>query len=152
MGDHSVVAELNLERLAAELEIRNVLARLAQLADTGDTDEYLSLLTDDIEWAMPANVAIGLAASERRGHDEIAAGQRERIAAGLQGPGTDTLHMISTISVQLDGGDVATARSYFTFWGATSATPAVKSMGRYVDTLRRTAAGWKLARREITFG
>ena len=60
------------ERTAAELEIRNILARLAQLADSGDTDEYVSLLTDDIVWAMPANPAIGLAGSERRGRDEIA--------------------------------------------------------------------------------
>jgi hypothetical protein len=71
----------SIERVAAELEIRNVLARLAQLADTGETDEYVNLLTADIVWAMPPNPTIGLAASERRGHDEIAAGQRERIAA-----------------------------------------------------------------------
>ena len=146
------MADLHLERLAAELEIRNVLARLAQLADTGDGEAYLSLLTDDIVWAMPPNPTIGLAASERHGHDEIAAGQRERTAAGLQGPGSDTLHMITTISVSLDGDEVATARSYFTFWGSTSTAPIVKSMGRYEDTLRRTTDGWKLARRTITFG
>ena len=62
------------DRAAAELEIRNVLARLAELADSGDTDEYVSLLTDDIVWAMPPNPSIGLAGSERRGHDEIADG------------------------------------------------------------------------------
>jgi 3-phenylpropionate/cinnamic acid dioxygenase small subunit len=146
------VADLHLERVAAELEIRNVLARLAQLADSGDTEEYLRLLTDDVVWAMPPNPAIGLAASERHGHDEIAAGQRERVAAGVQGPGSDTLHMITTTSIWLDGPDVATARSCFTFWGATSTAPTVKSMGRYEDTLRRTTDGWKLARRTITFG
>ena len=32
-----------IERVAAELEIRNLLARVAQLADTGDTAEYLGL-------------------------------------------------------------------------------------------------------------
>lgn len=142
----------NIERVAAELEIRNVLARLAQLADTGDTDEYVSLLTDDIVWAMPPNPAIGLAASERHGQEEIAAGQRERIAAGHQGPGTNTMHMISTVSVGFDGDDAATARSYFTYWGDTTTMPAVRSAGRYVDTLRRTPHGWKLARRTITFG
>jgi 3-phenylpropionate/cinnamic acid dioxygenase small subunit len=140
------------EQVAAELEIRNLLARLAQLADTGDTDEYVSLLTDDIVWAMPANPTIGLAASERHGHGEIAAGQRDRIAGGLQGPGSNTMHMISTVSVSFDSDDVATVRSYFTFWGDTTTAPVVRSAGRYVDTLRRTPGGWKLARRSITFG
>lgn len=142
----------SIKRVAAELEIRNVLARLAQLADTGETDEYVSLLTDDIVWAMPPNPTIGLAASERHGHDEIAAGQRERIAAGHQGPGANTMHMISTVSIAFDSDDVATARSSFTFWGDTTTAPVVRSAGRYVDTLRRTADGWKLARRTITFG
>jgi len=142
----------DLERVAAELEIRNVLACLAQLADTGDTDAYVGLLTDDIVWAMPPNPAIGLPASERHGHEEIAAGQRERIAAGHQGPGSNTMHMISTVSVGFDSDEVATARSNFTFWAETTTTPVVRSAGRYVDTLRRTPDGWKLARRTITFG
>lgn len=137
---------------ADELEIRNVLARLAQLADEGDTDAYVALLADDIVWTMPENTAIGLAASERRGRDEIAAGQRDRIAAGHQGPGSNTMHVISTISVQLDGTDRALAHSYFQYWGDTAAAPAIRNMGRYRDELRRTPDGWKLARRSISFG
>jgi 3-phenylpropionate/cinnamic acid dioxygenase small subunit len=140
-------------RVAAELEIRNVLALLAQRADTGETDAYVALLTDDIVWAMPENPAIGLAASERRGRDEIAAGQRERIAAGHQGPGSNTMHLVSTISVEVDpDGDSALARSYFQYWVRTSTEPAVMNVGRYQDELRRTSDGWKLARRTITFG
>jgi 3-phenylpropionate/cinnamic acid dioxygenase small subunit len=140
------------DQVAAELEIRNLLARLAQLADTGDTEEYVSLLTEDVLWAMPPNPVIGLAASERHGHDEIAAGQRERIAAGLQGTGSNTMHMISTVSVAFDGDDAATARSYFMFWSDTATDPTITSIGRYLDALRRTPDGWKLAQRTITFG
>jgi uncharacterized protein (TIGR02246 family) len=140
------------DRTAAELEIRNVLARLAQLADSGGTEEYVSLMTDDIEWAMPSNPTIGLEGSERRGRDEIAAGQRARMEAGAQGPGSDTLHAISTITVRFDDEDVATSHAAFTFWADTTTAPVVRSMGRYVDTFRRTDQGWKLARRVITFG
>jgi 3-phenylpropionate/cinnamic acid dioxygenase small subunit len=143
---------VNGDRVAAEFEIRNVLARLAQLADTGDTDEYLSLLTADIVWGMPANPAIDLAATERSGHDEIAAGQRERMAAGLQGPGSNSLHMVNTISVSFDSADAATAHSYFMFWTSTTTAPTITSIGRYEDAFRRTSSGWKLARRVITFG
>jgi 3-phenylpropionate/cinnamic acid dioxygenase small subunit len=147
-----VTASPELERLAAELEIRNVLARLAQFADSGDTEAYLRLLTDDVVWAMPPNPAIGLPSSERRGHDEIASGQRERMAAGHQGPGSNTMHTVSTVSVAFNSDGEATAHSSFMFWTSTASEPTVTSIGRYVDTRRRTANGWQLARRVITFG
>jgi 3-phenylpropionate/cinnamic acid dioxygenase small subunit len=137
--------------LAAELEIRNLLARLAHYADSGETDMYLSLLTEDVTWAMPPNPAIGLPASERRGHDEIAAGQRERVAAGVQGPGSNTMHVLTTIAVEVDG-DRAIARSYFQYLTSTSTEPTVLNVGRYSDELRRTAQGWRLSRRTVTFG
>jgi 3-phenylpropionate/cinnamic acid dioxygenase small subunit len=140
------------EHTADELEVRNLLARLAHLADSGDTEAYVLLLSEDVVWSMPANPAIGLAASERRGREEIARGQRERLDAGHQGPGTDTMHTVSTIAVEFDGHDRATARSTFVYWTATSSAPAPTTLGRYVDELRRTPDGWKLARRTITIG
>ena len=154
MESHAVMRPSAGDRAAAELEIRNVLARLAQLADSGDTDEYVSLLTDDIIWAMPPNPAIGLAGSERHGHDEIAAGQRERIEAGQQGPGSNThAHDLDDLGRASMPMTLRRRESAFVYWAETPSTaPAVRSMGRYVDTFRRTDEGWKLARREITFG
>jgi len=141
------------DRVAAELEIRNVLARLAQFADSGDTDAYVALLTDDVVWAMPANPTIGLTASERRGREEIGRGQRERMAAGHQGPGSNTMHVVTTVAVVVaPDGDQAVAESYFQYWGDTATAPAIRNMGRYHDELRRTDEGWKLARRSISFG
>lgn len=146
------VTEPTLPRVAAELEIRNVIAQLARLADTSDTDAYLRLLTDDVVWAMPPNPAIGLAASERRGHAEIAAGQRERIAAGVQGPGSHTMHVVTTTVVEVHDDDRASAWSHFLFLTTTSTAPTITNVGRYEDRLRRTPDGWKLARRSIRFG
>ena len=104
----------------ADAEIRTVLARIAQLADTGDLDEYLTLFTDDAVWAMPDNPAIGMPANEKRGHAEIRAGAEERRASGLQGPGTDSRHVLTTIAVNVESDDRATVRSYFLFFGSTS--------------------------------
>jgi 3-phenylpropionate/cinnamic acid dioxygenase small subunit len=143
--------ELDVQRVAAELEIRNLLARLAHYADTGETEQYIGLLADDVVWAMPPNPALGLAASERRGHAEIAAGQNERVAAGLQGPNSDTMHVITTTSVEVNG-ETAGAYSYFQYFTTTSTEPTVTNVGRYRDELRRTPDGWRLARRTITFG
>jgi 3-phenylpropionate/cinnamic acid dioxygenase small subunit len=80
------------------------------------------------------------------------AGAKERRAVGTTGPGSNTRHVISTLAVHLDGTDVASSDSYWLFYGNTTTTPAVSLMGHYHDTLQRTAQGWKLARREITFG
>jgi 3-phenylpropionate/cinnamic acid dioxygenase small subunit len=140
-----------IDRLTAELEIRNLLADLARFADNGDSAGYLDRLSADVVWSMPANPAIGLAASERHGHAEVAAGQAERIAAGHQGPGSDTMHVVTTTSVEVRGND-ATAFSYFQYVTSTTTAPILQSVGRYHDELRRTPAGWKLTRRTVTFG
>jgi 3-phenylpropionate/cinnamic acid dioxygenase small subunit len=140
------------ERMAAELEIRNVIARLAQLADAGDTDAYVQLMTEDVIWAMPANPSVGLPPSERRGREEIAAGQRERVAAGVQGPDSNSMHVITTTAVDVRGDDEATAASHFLYVTATVTEPQITNVGRYADEFRRTDTGWKLARRTIRFG
>jgi 3-phenylpropionate/cinnamic acid dioxygenase small subunit len=136
----------------ADAAIRNVLARIAQLADTGDLDEYLTLFADDAVWAMPDNPAVGMVANEKRGHTEIRAGAEERRASGLQGPGSDSRHVLTTIAVSLDGDDRATVRSYFLFYGSTSTAPVLRTMGQYDDVLVRGANGWQLQHRVITVG
>jgi 3-phenylpropionate/cinnamic acid dioxygenase small subunit len=103
-------------------------------------------------WEMPDNPNTGLAGSARRGHDDIAAGVRERRGLGVQGPGSETMHVITTISVEVHDDDTATARSYFLYYATTATAPTLLTMGRYHDTMRRTAAGWKLARRTVLYG
>ena len=146
------MADVSVERIAAELAIRNVLGDLARFADSGDTQGYLRGMTPDIVWAMPENPGLGLPASERRGHDEIASGQRERVAAGVQGVGSNTMHLVTTTSVDVHSDDAATARSHFVFVTSTTTSPTIQNVGRYLDEFRRTPDGWKLARREIRFG
>ena len=138
--------------MGADAEIRTLLARIAQLADTGDLDEYLSLFTEDAVWGMPDNPAVGMTANEKRGHAEILAGARERRASGLQGPGTDSRHVLTTIAVDVQSEDRATARSYFMFFGTTSTTPTLRTMGQYDDVFVRGERGWQLAHRVITVG
>ena len=138
--------------VAADAEIRTVLARIAQLADTGDLDEYVTLFTDDAVWAMPDNPTLGMPASEKRGIADIRAGAEERRAGGVQGPGTNTRHVLTTTAVFVESDDRATARSYFQFYGSTTSQPVLRNMGQYDDVLVRGAQGWQLAHRTITFG
>ena len=136
----------------ADAEIRNVLARIAQLADSGDLDEYLTLFTDDAVWGMPDNPSVGMVANERRGHAEIRAGAEERRASGLQGPGTNSRHVLTTIAVNVESESRATVRSYFLFFASTTTEPMLRTMGQYDDVLVKGATGWQLAHRTITLG
>jgi 3-phenylpropionate/cinnamic acid dioxygenase small subunit len=137
--------EDQLQRMADELEVRNVLARIAQLADDGSLDEYMSLYTDDAVWDAGGSFGV------KRGHAEILAGARERRAAGTAGPGTHKRHVLTTTAVRVEGA-TAHARSYFLFYVDCDKAPRVQVAGAYQDELRRTPAGWKLARRKVEPG
>ena len=137
--------EARLRRAADEAEVRNVIARLAQMADTDtdDFEEYLSLWDEAAVTVHPTDTATG--------HREILLRSRELRANGTQGPGTDTMHVNTTHWVRIDG-DTATSRSYWCYYGSCSHTPVLRAMGSYDDILVRTPAGWKMARRHVTHG
>jgi 3-phenylpropionate/cinnamic acid dioxygenase small subunit len=124
-----------------ERQIRNVVTRLAHLADYGDLDEYTALFTDDAVW--------DLADTSVKGTDAIREDRVRRRQQGAQGPGTHTRHVNTSLWVDVDGSDEATAHSYFLFVQAADTSPTLALTGRYHDTLRRTPDGWKLAHRRI---
>ena len=126
-----------------ELAVRNLIALVAQRADGGDVDAYVDLFTADARWEMPG--------APRTGQDDIRAGSLARRAAGETGPGTNTRHLVTTIAVTVTE-DRADADSCWLFYVDTTTEPRVRLMGTYHDEFARTAAGWKLARRQITFG
>lgn len=143
-ADEQVLARLR--RAADEAEVRNVIARLAQLADTDtdDFEEYLSLWAEDGVTVHPTDTAVG--------HKAIFDRSTELRRNGVQGPGTDSMHVNTTQWVHVDG-DVARSRSYWLFYHRVSShEPLLRAMGSYEDTLMRPPNGWKLARREVTHG
>jgi 3-phenylpropionate/cinnamic acid dioxygenase small subunit len=139
------------ERVAAELEIRNLIAALAINADIGEIDDYTALFTEDAVWEMPANPAMGLEASVKTGRSDIAAGVRERRSSGVQGPGSGTWHSITTQQIEVSG-DEASGRVYYQFLGKVDGKPSLLTLGRYADRYVRTADGWRLAHRTIHLG
>jgi 3-phenylpropionate/cinnamic acid dioxygenase small subunit len=131
-------------RVAAELEVRNVIARIAILADQGDLDEYIDQFTEEAVWGFPNG--------ERRGRADIMAGAVERRAGGVTGPGSNTRHVITTVTVTVDGSESASADSYFLFYQNTPTAPTLFNMGWYHDGFAREGDRWRLARRDITLG
>ena len=131
-------------RVAAELEIRNAVSRIAILADQGDLDDYADQFTEDSVWDLPA--------APRRGRDDIRAGAEQRRAEGVTGPGTATRHVITNVVVSVDGPDRAQADSYFVFVQKSTTEPTILNMGHYHDHFVREGGTWRLARRQISFG
>jgi 3-phenylpropionate/cinnamic acid dioxygenase small subunit len=143
MQDGSVNDDLA-ARVAAELEIRNVISRIAILADQGDLDEYVDQFTESSVWDLPT--------APRYGRAEIRAGAEARRAKGITGPGSASRHVITTVAVRVDGPDTGVADSYFVFLQTTTTAPTILNMGVYHDTFVREGQVWRLARREITLG
>jgi len=134
--------EQALRRVQDELEIRNLIARLAHLADGGDIDEYVDQFTADATWGGGRHPI-------RRGHAEIREGVRARRALGQMGPGTESIHVVTTTCIEIEG-DRATGRSVYHYYrDVGSAAPTLCSLGVYADVFRRTEAGWRLAERAL---
>ena len=133
------------EQAADEWAVRNVIVRLAQYADgLGSCEQYAELFTEDAEWLMPN--------APRHGRADILEGSLERRAEGTVGPGSNSRHVVASTAVEFSSDDEAVADSYWVYYVETNVAPRVTLVGHYRDTLQRTEDGWKMARREITFG
>lgn len=141
----------DLRRLADEMAIRNILARIAHLADEGDLNEYISYFTEDASWGFLAGPGEPPLIPPKKGRADILAGAQERRRAGTQGPGTHTRHVLSTTWVKVEG-DSATSGSHLVFYRNCNTTPAITNVTVYSDRFVRQADGWKLADRQIRLG
>jgi uncharacterized protein (TIGR02246 family) len=134
------------ERVADELEIRNLLAELAWQADStsmDDIDSYLACFTPDAVWEVPGDV--------RSGRDDIRAGVSERRSGAIE-QGIQTAHFLACTTVTFNDDDSALVRSYLqTYRLGGTGGPTLILMGWYHDQFRRTAEGWKLHHRHIEF-
>jgi 3-phenylpropionate/cinnamic acid dioxygenase small subunit len=131
-------------RIAAELEIRNIIARIAILADQGTLDEYVDQFTEDSLWDLPT--------APRHGRSEIRAGAEARRAEGITGPGSGSRHIVTTTAIAIDDGDRVVADSYFMFLQNTTTSPTILNAGVYHDIFVRQDGEWRLAHRRITLG
>jgi 3-phenylpropionate/cinnamic acid dioxygenase small subunit len=137
------------QRVADELEIRNLISRVAHLTDSGDLADYQDYYTADAVWGeVPGSNASG-GQPTTTGLAAIVAGVDQRRRAGIQGPGTHTQHIVNTVSVRFVDDDQAVARAYWQYYGTVTTTPTLLRVGTYDLLLRRTAAGWRFHRRLV---
>jgi 3-phenylpropionate/cinnamic acid dioxygenase small subunit len=133
--------------------ISDLIARLAHLADYGDLPDYLDCFTEDAVWELSSATLAGAEPDRRVGRADIAEGVHQRRAAGLQGPGSHTRHVITTLEIVTSDESNAEVVSYWHFYVNTVEAPTLAAMGQYNDVLRRCDDGkWRLAQRVITSG
>lgn len=139
--------------LVDELEIRNLVARIAHTADMADDlDDYLACFCEDAVWEFGGNSHEGLNPVRVEGRDALRQDRLERRARGVQGPGTPNRHIITTLAVDVGTDGTARADSYFLLMTDTTGSPRIRNVGHYLDHYRRTSEGWKLDSRRITTG
>jgi 3-phenylpropionate/cinnamic acid dioxygenase small subunit len=146
------VTDAEFRWVSDQLEIGNLLASVAQLADGGDLAEYAQCFTDDAVWVPPGSAGVELLGAERCGIADMLAGAQERRDAGIQGPGTNTRHVVSSTRLVAAGPDRARGRTYWRYYVQTDATPQLLTMGHYDDEFVRSAQGWRISKRTIVRG
>jgi 3-phenylpropionate/cinnamic acid dioxygenase small subunit len=145
---------------ARYLEIQRFLFREAALLDSRDYASWLALTTDDIRYRVNAMVSrdAGVTAVDYAIIDEDQAGLKSRIdqisnprLTRAENPPSMTRRVVSNIEAYVDAsaGEFQ-ANSYLL---AYRGRPSLPEGGFYVaercDMLRKTAAGWRLARRDV---
>jgi hypothetical protein len=154
MTDTSELAVL--QRVADELEIRNLVARIFLLADQeADLDPYLDCFTEDAVWEARGKddtmtrIADAHVGNRLVGRDALRADREHVRRSGHQGPGSRTYHVSTTLEVRVDDAETAEAESHWLFLRREEGGPKLLSVGSYLDRFVRTERGWKLAHRRF---
>jgi 3-phenylpropionate/cinnamic acid dioxygenase small subunit len=147
----------DIERVSAELAIRNLIAKIFILTDTApDFDAYAQCFTEDAIWERVGEGAeerlgahLGARASGRAG---IVADRLAVRATKANGPEAASWHMATNVAVSVEGRDAATAWTTWIYVAKDGAAQKISSAGFYRDEFRRTDDGWRLARRRYSMG
>jgi hypothetical protein len=137
-----------MRRTIDELEIRNVIARIAVTTDGGSLEEYAAQFSEDAHLEMRVEPGKPSVVPPTKGRAAILASSTKRRADGISGPGTHMAHAIQTCAVTVTG-DTAKGRTYVVIYKNTHAVPEPVGLKVYNDDFVRTPEGWKLAVRYI---
>jgi 3-phenylpropionate/cinnamic acid dioxygenase small subunit len=142
------------------VEIQRFLFREAALLDRRDYGAWLSLTTEDVQYRVTAAVArdAGAKAVEYAIIDETLTGLKSRIdqisnprLTRAENPPSLTRRVVS--NVEAYHADKEGELSVMSYLLAYRSRPSTPEGGFYVavrhDTLRRSEAGWRLARRDV---
>ncbi len=129
----------DLQRLTDELAIRDLAARFTDAVNRNDPAALGALFTDDGEWVVP-----GMETT----HGPAEAGAR---IAQLRAEFVQLLQLLYSGHVDLAGDGQSATATWYLAENASDGDNAFAFTGVYQDELRKTAAGWRFARRRFSF-
>lgn len=124
-----------------QLEIRNLLSRMAHRADNGTLEDYKHFYASDAVWEIVGKHKL-------TGHQEIVEAARKRWEEKFTGPDSNTRHVISTIDVSVKG-KMASSRSVIQFFTHTNETPVLMGIATYEDVFEKLDGRWQVKSRRI---
>lgn len=149
--------------LEIQHEIQQFLYDEARLLDEGEFHAWLELFADDIQYWMPTryNRTRRERDQELSRPDEIAffdddktsLGQRvRRLDSGLawaEDPPSRTRHLVTNVQIDTRDDGELDVRSNFVLYRSRLETDENFFIGVREDRLRKTSAGWRIARRKV---
>ncbi|MFT4614598.1 MAG: 3-phenylpropionate/cinnamic acid dioxygenase small subunit [Bacteroidia bacterium] len=125
-------------------QIENLIYRYAESIDNGNLEDVAELFRNATIFSPAHNVS-------RTGYDEVL--QMYQLSCRLHEPSDTPLtkHLTTNVIIEVSqGGDSATARSYYTVIQATHSLPLQPIIsGRYRDSFIKEAGTWRFTRREM---
>jgi hypothetical protein len=121
--------------------IGTLIAKVAYLTDEGALEDYA------LAWSPDAELSAG--ADSQSGLLEIIAGAAKRREGGSIGPGSGLRHIVTPVSIQVDGDSAAAVTYVQVLAGTTTPTPALVYFSAYDDEFVRTPDGWRITRRSL---
>ena len=118
--------------------IHDLLADYCQYLDTMDLDALAALFTPDCEVVYGDGPHL-----QSRGSDALAA-SLQRMWRWAR-----SSHHLSNVRIRFDGDDDADVVSYVLAWHERPDGSTATIYGQYRDRVQRTAAGWRIARRQM---
>ena len=146
----------DLQRIKDELEIRNLVGKLATMADHAeDLTEYFTLWTEDGTFDMrePFGRQEGDPASAWKvsGLEALRENRKQLRATGFQGPDTNVWHANTTLHITINDATNAESQSYWVLYGSRDKVEVLR-IGHYHDRFRKEGGHWKMAYRTVTPG
>lgn len=127
---------------ADDIDIRNLLARVARFADCGTLEQYLDGFAEDAVFEIPER-------PPSNGLEELKERTMAQRSAGVVGPSSGCMHLLGTSEIEVDGDRAVAYTPWVVCRGA--GEPAVSLVGRYEDELVRTVNGWRIRSRSLEF-
>lgn len=155
--------KLHSDRVLLQYEVEQFLYAEAALLDARQYRRWLGLLADDIHYWMPIRRTVTLADIDReftklgdmayfdddRALLEVRVRKLEAGSAWSEDPPSRSRHFVSNVRILEIAGDEITVEACFHLYRTRLEADIDSWVGRRVDTLRRTDAGFRLAKRHL---